>query len=361
MTQVAPAPQQQAAVAFIDGTYEYREIIRTDTVTPGAASQELQAINITPGGFLRGVTLLVSTTGGTLGTGVIDPDAPFSLINSITMESIDGTPILYPKSGYSEYLVSRFTHPWFGDPALDPSFSATINPAFRLSYFVEARATLGCLPNTDARAQYRIRCTIAPLAALLSTVGSATAGVSTLVWLVEQYAQPPRATLGGAPIEPVPAGIGVQRFTSHQFDNSNTGTFQIKENRTGNLIRTIILVVRATGGNLPRTDLTAEPIRLRVDNTQLFVETRAARDYDMLRAYSTGLGLPAAGMTRPTGVYVWQRWQDPGDLIGVGWLETTEATFLQFELNGGPAGGQVESLIEDIAPVTGVPATLENI
>ena len=55
--QAAPAPAQGAAVAFVDGTYEYREIIRTDVVTPGAAQQDQAALNITPGGFLRGVSV----------------------------------------------------------------------------------------------------------------------------------------------------------------------------------------------------------------------------------------------------------------------------------------------------------------
>ena len=162
----APQPAAVSVVPFVAGSYEYTEPIASQTVTLGASSQDLNPVQITPGGFLRGVTIIVTSSGGTLGSGVLSADGPFSIFNYITLESIDGTPIIYPMDGYSHYLASRYTRPWDLDPALDgsASFSATINPAFRLALFTESRATLGCLPNTDARAQYRLRMSLNPLA-----------------------------------------------------------------------------------------------------------------------------------------------------------------------------------------------------
>lgn len=362
MTQTQP---QAASVPFVDGTYEYSEIISTQTVTPGATAQDLTSVNIIPGGFLRGVTIYVTSTGGTLGTGTVSPDNPWSLFNNITLESIDGTPIIYPMDGYAHYIWSRYTRSWDGDPALDPAFTSGINPAFRLTFFVESRATLGVLPNTDARAQYRLRMTINPLTnvlpsgGLLTAVGSATAPTVTITVALETYAQPPATTLSGLPIQQVPDGIGMQRFVSRQIDAAVSGTMTIKENRTGNLVRTHMLIVRDNTGT--RIDLTADPIRQRVDNTQLFVEQRARRDYLMWKFFNMQTASGVSTSTRPTGVYVFPRWQDPGFLKGTGWLETTEATFLQFELNGAPNGGTIQTLTEDLAPVAMVPAYLENI
>lgn len=368
MTQTQPAPANQGAgmVPFIDGTYEYTENMTTLTVVPGATAVELPPINIIPGGFLRGVTLIVTSTGGTLGTGVVSPDNPWSLFNYITLESIDGTPILYPIDGYAHYAASRFFRPWDGDPAVDPSFVSGINPAFRLTFFVESRATLATLPNTDARAQYRLRLAVNPLTStnpalgLLTTVGTATPPTVTINVALQTYAQPPAHTLNGAPIQQSPDGVGMQRFISRQIDIASAGSMTLKEGRTGNLIRTLLLIVRDSTG--VRIDLTADPVRLRIDNTQLFVAQRALIDLNMWKFYSafTAPGV-AAVPVRPTGVYAFPRWQDPGNAKGVGWLETTEATFLQFELNGAPAGGQIQTITEDLAPVAPVPAYLENL
>lgn len=364
MTQTQPHPAA-GNVPFVDGTYEYSEIISTTVVTPGATAQDLPSVNIIPGGFLRGVSIYVTSTGGAIGTGVVSPDNPWSLFNSITLESIDGTPILYPMDGYAHYVWSRYTRPWDGDPALDPSFVSGINPSFRLSFYVESRATLGVLPNTDARAQYRLRMTVNPLTStqpslgLLTTLGTATAPTVTITVALETYAQPPATTLSQVPIQQVPDGVGMQRFVSRQIDAAVAGTMTIKENRTGNLIRSHILIVRDSTGT--RIDLTADPIRQRLDNTQLFVEQRARRDYFMWKFLNMQTAPGVAASTRPTGVYVFPRWQDPGSVKGIGWMETTEASFLQFELNGAPNAGTVQTITEDLAPVAMVPAYLENI
>ena len=160
----------------------------------------------------------------------------------------------------------------------------------------------------------------------------------------------------------IPDGLTLQRFVSHQAgDNTNTGTFTIKENRVGNLIRTILLVQRNSAS--VRTDLSADPIRWRLDNTQLLSEYRDRRDYEMDRfgsqqsarlANSTSLG-------RPTGTYVYFRYHNPGQMDGNYWLPTTEASYLQFELNGGVSSGTLESITEDLAPAGPVPSYLQGL
>lgn len=367
----APAQAPQAApvqvVPFVAGTYEYTEPMPAATVTLGASQQDLPPINITPGGFLRAISIIVTSTGGVIGAGVLSADGPFSIFNYITLESIDGTPIIYPMNGYSHYLAARYQRPFDNyDPALDSgsNFSATINPAFRLNLSVEGRATLGCLPNTDARAQYRLRMSMNPTTSTnpaggLCTTAPTTPPTVTVSTALQVYAQPPRSTLTGAPIQQVPDGIAAQRFISHQFDNIGTGQNTVKLNRVGNLIRTIILVIRDTNGN--RTDLTTDPIRLRVDNTQLFVVNRAVLDFNMWRWWQGVTAPGVSASSRPTGVYAIPRWQSPEKLLGVGWLETSPATFLQWEINGGPSGGNMEQIIEDVALVGPLPTYLENV
>lgn len=363
MPTVAPPanqPQHQAAMPFLAGSWEYSEVQATDSLTLGANSQEF-VHNLNPGGFLRGVTLSVSSSGGVLGTtATLAGDAPFSIMQSLTIESVDGTPILYPMGGYSYFLVQRTCRPWDGDPTQDPAYSASVNPGFRMRFFVESRMTIGVLPNTDARAQYRLRYTVAPLVAtgqygLVSSSTGVTAPTVTINIYLETYAQPPLSDYQGNPIQQVPDGITLQRFCSRQSgDALNTGTTTIKENRVGNLIRCLILVVRNSSS--VRTDLTADPIQWRIDNTQLLSETRDRRDYEFDRFLKQSSA--ALDTNRPTGVYVYPRWHNPGAMDGAYWLPTTEATYLQFELNGGPSSGTLETITEDLAPAGPVPSYL---
>ena len=359
---------QKAAVPFLAGSWEYSEWMAQDTLTMGNSTEYVH--QITPGGFLRGITFSVTSASGVLGTtAVLAGDAPWSIIQSMTLESIDGTPILYPMLGYSYYLVSRFCRPWDGDASLDPAYSATINPAFRLRFFVEGRITIGVLPNTDARAQYRLRYTIAPLVqpagaayGLINVTTGVTAPVLTINLYLETYAQPPQVDYSNNPIVQIPDGLTLQRFVSHQAgDNTNTGTFTIKENRVGNLIRCILLVQRNSAA--VRTDLSADPIRWRLDNTQLLSEYRDRRDYEMDRFGSQQSARLAntASLGRPTGVYVYFRYHNPGQMDGNYWLPTTEASYLQFELNGGVSAGTLESITEDLAPAGPVPSYLQGL
>ena len=165
----APAPSATAAanvVPFLEGSWEYTEWMAQDTITMANSTEYVH--QITPGGFLRGVTFSVTSASGVLGTtAALAADSPWSIIQSMTLESIDGTPILYPMLGYSYYLIARYCRPWDGDPAADGTtntggvggYQNTINPFFRLRFFVEGRITIGVLPNTDARALYRLRYT----------------------------------------------------------------------------------------------------------------------------------------------------------------------------------------------------------
>lgn len=346
-----------AKVPFVSSSYEHVEINQSSplTWTPGATAQTF-VVTINAGGFLRGLFLDLTSTGGVLGaTAHIVADAPWSVIQSIELESVQGKPLIYPISGYELYLASKFCRPWDGDPSKDPVFGATINPRFRIRFFNELRATLAALPNTDSRAKFRMRITMAPLVGGLVTVSTGvTAPTLTLTILKEDYAQPDPVDILGRPTTTTPPGVAWQRFLSVQQINSVAATKWYTLDRVGNFQRTLILEVRnATGA---RTDLTGTPIQWQVDNSFLVNETRDKRDYEMYRFFADQWGAAGAttgGEARPTGIYVYPRWHKPGDRDGMTWLPTSTATLEQFSLTGAPAGGTVTMLVEDLAP-TGV-------
>lgn len=355
-------------LSFLEGTYEYSEPMAAYTATAlGANSVQMAPLNITPGGFLRGVFLNLSSTGGSLGSAgsLGSIDSPWNAIQSISIEAIDGTPILYPMGGYSYYLVSKYTRPWDGDPANDSVYSNSVNPAFNLRMFAESRLTIATLPNTDARAMYRMQLTINSASsffggsAFVPSAGNGTNPTLTFTPAVETYQQPPQTDYNNVPIAQLPPGIVLQRMISHQLFPASGGDMTFQSTRVGNLIRVLILIFRNSSG--VRTAVSGDPIRWRLDNTQLLVESRVRRTYENNRFGHRG-DLNSDNV--PTGVYVYPRWHDPGRMDGAYWLETTPQTFLQYEFqdpSNSVSGGTLEIITEDLAVAGAVPQYLEGL
>src|SRR6266542_7167360 len=101
---VAAPPAEQAAaphaIPFLVGTNAYHEPAFSTVVQQLDANSHETVVQVTPGGFLRGITMQVSSTGGVIGAGVLAADTPYSILSSITLEDISGGPILYPMGGY---------------------------------------------------------------------------------------------------------------------------------------------------------------------------------------------------------------------------------------------------------------------
>ena len=353
--------ESAGAISFFEGTYEYSEPVTTLAATQlGAAQVNFQPINITPGGYLRGVTLSLTSASGVLGAGALSGDYPWNIYQNLELVSVDGTDLLYPMNGYSYFLVTKFTRPWDGDPSLDPFFVGTINAALRFRYFVESRMGIGVIPNTDARAQYRLNVSYNPSTVTFSTAPTTAPTVTTDIWL-ETYAQPDNNAYPG--VEPYPPGMAMQREVSHQSGIAMAGGTQvIQSNRVGNQLRTQILVFRTSAAGNPRSDPSGDPIRWRLDNTNLLIEKRNRRDYEVSRFYQTS-GLTTMP-TRPTGVFVYPRWHQPGKMQGPSWLPTKTATYEAWEINDPSntlAGGNCEIITEDLAPAGPIPGYLRDI
>ena len=343
---------------FFYGTNQYVEKFASVAQLLGAAQVE-SVQNISPGGFLRGVRLEVRSAGGVIGSGALAADGPWTALASASLENIDGSPILYPMAVYTHMIRQWFGRPWWGDPSRRFDFSNTINPSFSLFMQPEIRHTAGALANTDARAQYRIRFTFATLAQFLATVGTATAPTVTVTCYLESWAQPDSEDLNGNTIEETPPGLNVATIARRQNINlaavGADNSFQISN--MGNEIRCLSWIMRNSAG--ARTDLASNPIRWRLDNRSLGVFSpdevfnRMADQYEALQN----------GSTRPTGVYVFSRWFDPGRMCGEAWLSTNNATYLLWETAtaAGGAGGTIEIVTDEVVPVGAVPMELEAI
>ena len=369
----AAAEGQAAAIPFLVGSNCYREAPFSTTVLQLGANSQETVVNVTPGGFLRGITMQVTSTGGVIGAGVLAADVPWSILSSVSLEDISGGPILYPMGGMSHMFAQKYFRPWDGDPAKRPGFSATINPAFTLRFFAEVKDTLAVLANTDARAQYRFRFTLAagnqagPFG--LTTTAPTTQPTVTVKLYIESWAQPDLQDLLGNPIEQLPDGLICSRFLMHEQPVFNSGNNVIRFTLVGNELRGIALVVRNGDANKTRIDLTdanAGAIDFRLDARRLW-KMNPSQLIEEMNAFYLFLGNGV--WTREAGVFVVPRFSGPSDAgdaaAGQGeyWLQTVEQTLMQIELSGSDVTtppGSIEVIYDALAIAGQVPAHLEG-
>jgi len=332
----------------------YAEKITTLSVATTSSVQNFFQ-NINPGNFLRGVRFIIRSTGG---TGVPTADNPSVAIQSLDLENVDGGEILYPMPGFN-YLVSQvYFRPWQLDPRTAYDYAQAANPSLTLFVSPEIRQTACILSNTDARSLYKYNL-------FVNTATSITSGSAPTVSFtsyLDAWGQPDPQDLQGVPNQPLPPGLALQTKRRHQAGVTlqSAGTdniFQLVN--TGNAIRGIIAIVRDSAN--ARQDYLTDPIRWQQDNRNLGVFSP-----DMLFQWNNSQYAQFAQAQRPTGVYVWPRFFNPGELTGQGWLYTSNATKLTFETSTLSTGtnlpGNVDFITDEIYPVQqAVPADLQEI
>lgn len=356
---VAPGSGQPGSAAgtvpFLMATHPYGEKFDTTTQLLDANSHEVVK-NITPGGFLRAIRLTASSTGGVAGT--LTADAPWSMFSNITLENIDGSPILYPMNGYAYYVASKYFYPWLGDPNKQVGYNTAIaTPGASLLLSPEIRNTAGVLSNTDARATYRIRYTLAPVTSL--GTGYTTAPTVSVAAATEIYSQTDPTDLHGNSVQALPDGLAIAHLIRHQIVtlNSSGADNTIQLANTGNELRAIAFIIRDSSGT--RQDYFSDPVRIRLDDRSLGVLSPTEIAQRMTQFYPF---LANGTSTRETGVYVIPRFRNPGTMDGVYWLPTSNATYLTIEsTSSGGTGGTVEVITDEVVPVGPVPSDLEGI
>jgi hypothetical protein len=311
--------------------------------------------NINPGNFCRGVRFIVRSTGG---TGTPTYDNPFSTIQSLDLENVDGGEILYPMPGFNYGISQKYFRPWQLDPQMAYDYAQSANPSFSFFLSPEIRQTACVLSNTDARSQYKYNLFVNTT----TNITSGSAPTVTLTSYLDAWGQPDPQDLQGVANQPLPPGLSLQTKRRQQagvvLQSAGTDNiFQLVN--TGNAIRGIIAIVRDSNNN--RNDYLSDPIRWQQDNRNLGVFSP-----DMLFQWQNGQYSTYQQSARESGVYVFPRFFNPGDLTGQGWLYTSNATKLTFETSTASGAtnlpGNVTFITDEVYPVQqAVPADLQEI
>jgi hypothetical protein len=321
-------------------------------------AQQPFSLQLNSNGFLRDGRIVVRSSGAV--GGIPQPDSPTNLFQNLTFANPNGSQFFQDHTGWHYQMYQAYGRPWEGDPTKWYDYGQNINPSFTLKLSPEIRFTAGALPNMDDRRQYKIQGNIAAYSTIISGTVS-TAPTVTFAVGIDTWAQPDAKDLMQRQNQTVAPGQALQcyrrRATQTLNGASSSNTIDARS-LTGNLQRLIFLVVR--DGNNMRQDYLTDPITWMMDSRQMASFTQADLFGQMNDFYGT------TAMARPTGVYVFSRFFNPGTLVGQGWLETSGATkeqWLTTTLSSASnvSGGTIDICIEDVVPLQGLPYELTNI
>jgi hypothetical protein len=322
------------------------------TVTPGAATQPFSG-PLDAVGFLRGPRLVVRSTGG---AGTPTADNPANFFFQAGLQNTDGTEIIQNLSdGWSLLQWRKYFRPWLRDPYQAYDFAVSASPQFTLFMQPEVRQQMCALENTDTRQQYTLSYVVNTAAAIGAATTAPTSSVSVYV---DVWAQPDVADLEGVDNERIPPGVNLQmKLRRLPFTLNNAGASNdFLSSLTGNAIRGQLFIARDS--NNVRQDYLQGPLQWFLDD-----RTLAAVDTDIFFQWAYDqLNSFGQRSPRPTGVYPFLRYFNPGAMYGQGWLYTSNATALRLDCStlstASNVPGTVLLLQEEVYNVGPVDTTL---
>ena len=307
-------------------------------------------INLNSNGWMRDYRCIVRSSGAVGGTAA--PDGSWNLFQNTAFQTTTGAQFFKNHSGYEYLLYQAYGRPWEGDPTKWYDYAASINPSFTFKLAPEIRYTAGALPNMDDRRQYNIQGQVGAISSVISGTNT-TAPTVTFASGIDTWAQvDAKNVVTGVMNQPTPGGVSVQ--TQRQLSvltlngASSTNTIDARS-LTGVPARLFMLEVRDS--NAARQDYLTDPITYTLDTRTLANYTQG----DLFGQMQDFYGLKV--MPRPTGVYVFPRFFDPGNLVGQGWLYTQGGSRLQWQSSTLSTGtnlpGTITILTEQCVPLAG--------
>jgi hypothetical protein len=366
-----PAPDQGAGMAatpagllvpFTRAAGDHVEpFTPSATVTVQGNATQVGPVSVAAYGFLRFIELQVSIGGGTnTVVGVLTPDAPWTVLNDITLMDVNGTPLFGPVAGYDLYLISKYggySSATSFDPKSYPDFVALTTAgvgAFALRIPVEIcrRTALGSLGNQNQSTSYRLRYTIAAFTDVMTGSTFTVMPTVTVRPFLHAWSQPVDMDLFGHQNATVPPNHGTNQIWSKNVAPVVAGANTILNTRLGNYIRTQIFQFRTAAGVRSNAQFPTD-ISEWLDTRQLFDRSITIVRNNMHRQY----GFLTSGLDATngpdTGILV-QSYADDlngyaGSEYGDHYIATLGSTRHEWKFVS-PAIGTMTILTNDVAP-----------
>lgn len=351
--QAAPPPRP-----FRIGVKSHEEINYDVTTNLTASTQDLTVLEIPPAGFLRGLYVLVEATSATNAATVayLNANAPFSVIDTITLEDTNSKPIVGPFNGADLYFVNKYGgYNFSGDPKLSTVYNAdtgtttpsTFNFVLRIPVELVARDALGSLPNKSGTNKFKVRIRLAPSSAVYST--APTNAVTVRVRVVqEDWWEPDQTDLKGRPLAQNPPAVQTTQYWTKGTYSIGSGDQRIQiQQGLGYLIRNMIAINypsaslsrdATSDGNFPDPATLQFEANILFDRLRKLWQDRVARDYGYTGAVGTAGGRDYSVYPLPFNL---DFGLNPGSETRRGYLATADASRLEFRGNFGAAANFV--------------------
>ena len=367
--KAAPPPPRP----FRIGVKSHEEINFDETRALGAGTTDYPVLEIPPAGFLRGVYILVEATSATNAATVAfaGSDAPWSALDSVTLEDTNSKPIVGPINGFDLFLINKYGgYTFSSDPEQSVIYTATTGtttPAtfsycLRIPVELASRDALGSLPNKSGTNKFKVRIRLAASTTVYST--PPTNAVNVRIRMVqEDWWEPDPTDLKGRPLAQNPPAMQTTQYWTKGVYVVNAGDQRVQiQQGLGYLIRNLVFINYTTGnlrnstsdGNFP------DPATLQFESTVLFDRLRTlwrdriARDYGYTAAVETAGGYDFSVYPLPFNL----DWAlKPGADSRRGYLATADASRLEFRGNFG-AAANFAVLANYVAPARGDDATI---
>lgn len=320
------------------------------------ANRKNFGVQLDTNGFLKDYRIIYRSSGGVGGQAAADP----GLFQNTSFQAPNGSEFFKPLSHFQYLLFQAYGRPWEGDPTRWYDWAQSINPSGTLKIAPEIRATASTLQNMDSRKQYKLAGQIGATSDIATGTVS-TAPTVTFASGIDVWAQPDSQDLQEVPNQTVPPGVQMQiqrQVAVQQLNGAGSSNTIDAKSLTGDVFRLMMLEVRDS--NNVRQDYLTTPITWTLDTRTLDVYTLDALFGSIHNDFYGNAAMP-----RPTGVYVFPRFYNPVNGVGLGWMDTSNATKLQWQTStlstATNVPGTVQVLVEDVTPLPGLPAELLNI
>ncbi len=314
-------------------------------------------IQLDTNGFLKDGRTVFRSAGAVGGTAA--PDGSYSLFQQTSFQAPNGSEFFKPLSGWQYLNLQAYGRPWEGDPTQWYDYASNINPSGTIKFAPEIRHTAASLQNMDSRKQYKIQGQIGAVGDVISGTNS-TAPTISFNSGIDTWAQPDAYDISDVPNQAIPPGVALQiqrQVAVQQLNGASASNTIDAKSLTGDVFRLVMLEVRDS--NNVRQDYLTSPISYTLDNRVLANYTLDALFGQMHDFYGIGM------MPRPTGMYVFPRFYNPVNGVGLGWMDTSNATKLQWQSSTNSSAvnvpGTVSIIVEDVTPLQGLPGDLLNV
>lgn len=327
------------------------------------ASGQVQQFQVPTFGYLK--SLLFTSTGAsganTTNAVAASPDAPWDLFSNILFTDVNGTPIIN-LDGYAMYLamtfggyrVFQYNQSQYGYSSIVTGSNASATGNFKFKFEIPAEfATdgLGCLPNMDASAQYRVNLTYNGPSTFYNGSSAQPATLPAITTLLElnSRTRPPATDMYGNPQATQPPSAGTVQYWTSQIFNLSSGQNTLQLTRVGNLIRNHIFIFRDSNGSRSAADSTT------VTPTVMEFDWDAGIRYKVNVDTQRQLNYQLYGFDVPAGVICFPNTSDPqgmqGFEYGQNWMSTVGSTLLKLQFSNS-AAGTLQVLTNDIVPAS---------